>query len=64
MPPDSVQLAFTHTQARCLHPHPMEPSTMNRTALFALLATATAAFGAQANTYTDNARVVGAEPQY
>ena len=39
---------------------------MNRTALFALLATATAtaAFGAQAHTYTDNARVVGAEPQY
>ena len=39
---------------------------MNRTALFALLATATAtaAFGAQAHTYTDNARVLGAEPQY
>jgi len=35
---------------------------MNRTALFALLATA--AFGAQANTWTDNARVLGAEPQY
>ena len=35
---------------------------MNRTALFALLATA--AFGAQANTYNDNARVIGAEPQY
>ena len=37
---------------------------MNRTALFVLLATAGAAFGAQAHTYTDNARVVGVEPQY
>ncbi len=37
---------------------------MNRPALFALLATATAAFGAQAHTYTDNARVVGVEAQY
>ena len=37
---------------------------MNRTALFALLATATAAFGAQAQTFSDNARVLGAEPQY
>ena len=35
---------------------------MNRTALFALLASA--AFGAQAHTYTDNARVLSAEPQY
>jgi uncharacterized protein YcfJ len=41
----------------------MEPS-MNRPALFALLATATAAFGAQAHTYTDNARVLGVEAQY
>jgi hypothetical protein len=32
-------------------------------ALFALLATATAAFGAQAHTYTDNARVLGVEAQ-
>ena len=37
---------------------------MNRPALFALLATAGAAFGAQAHTYTDNARVVGVDPQY
>ena len=37
---------------------------MNRSALFVLLATATAAFGAQAHTYTDNARVLGSEPQY
>ncbi len=37
---------------------------MNRPTLFVLLATATAAFGAQAHTYTDNARVLGAEPQY
>ena len=37
---------------------------MNRTALFVLLASAGAAFGAQAQTYTDNARVVGVEPQY
>ena len=37
---------------------------MNRTALCALLAAATATFGAQANTYTDNARVLSAEPQY
>ena len=36
---------------------------MNRTALFAALL-ATAAFGAQAHTYTDNARVLGVEPQY
>jgi uncharacterized protein YcfJ len=41
----------------------MQPS-MNRSALFVLLATATAAFGAQAHTYTGNARVLGAEPQY
>lgn len=37
---------------------------MNRSALFVLLASATAAFGAQANTYTDNARVIGVEPRY
>ena len=37
---------------------------MNRSALVVLLATATAAFGAQAHTYTDNARVLGVEPQY
>ena len=39
---------------------------MNRSALFVLLATATAtaAVGAQAHTYTDNARVLGVEPQY
>ena len=39
---------------------------MNRTALCALLAAATATFGAQAqaHTYTDNARVLSAEPQY
>ena len=37
---------------------------MNRPALFALLATAAASFGAQAHTYTDNARVLAAEPQY
>ncbi len=37
---------------------------MNRSALFVLLASATAAFGAQAHTYSDNARVVGVEPQY
>lgn len=36
---------------------------MNRSALLALLATATAAFGAQAHTYTDSARVLGVEPQ-
>jgi uncharacterized protein YcfJ len=41
----------------------MEPS-MNRSALFVLLATATAAVGAQAHTYTDNARVLGVEAQY
>ena len=35
---------------------------MNRSALVVLLATA--AFGAQAHTYTDNARVLGVEPQY
>lgn len=37
---------------------------MNRSALYVLLASATAAFGAQANTYADNARVIGVEPQY
>lgn len=37
---------------------------MNRPALFVLLAAASAAVGAQAHTYTDNARVVGVEPQY
>ena len=37
---------------------------MNHSALVVLLATTTAAFGAQARTYTDNARVVGVEPQY
>ena len=37
---------------------------MNRTALFALLATAAFGAQAQAHTYTDNARVLGAEPQY
>ena len=37
---------------------------MNRSALVVLLATATSAFGAQAHTYTDNARVLAAEPQY
>jgi uncharacterized protein YcfJ len=41
----------------------MEPS-MNRSALFVLLATATVAVGAQAHTYTDNARVLGVAPQY
>jgi uncharacterized protein YcfJ len=41
----------------------MEPS-MNRSALFVLLAAASATFGAQAHTYTDNARVVGVEAQY
>ena len=37
---------------------------MNRSAFFVLVATATAAFGAQANAYTDNAWVLGVEPQY
>ena len=37
---------------------------MNRPALFALLAAVSAAFGAQAHTYTDNARVLGVEAQY
>ena len=37
---------------------------MNRSALFVLLATATATVGAQAHTYTDNARVIGVEAQY
>jgi len=37
---------------------------MNRSALFVLIAIATATFGAQAGTYTDNARVVGVEAQY
>ncbi len=37
---------------------------MNRPALFLLLATATTAFGAQAHTYDDNARVLGVEAQY
>lgn len=37
---------------------------MNRPALFVLLAAASAAVGAQAHTYTDNARVLGVEPQY
>lgn len=37
---------------------------MNRSALFVLLAAATAAVGSQASTYTDNARVLGVEPQY
>ena len=37
---------------------------MNRSTLLVLVATATAAFGAQANTYTDNARVLGVEPHY
>jgi uncharacterized protein YcfJ len=41
----------------------MEPS-MNRSTLFVLVASATAAFAAQAHTYTDNARVLGVEPQY
>jgi len=36
---------------------------MNRSALFVLLATASAAFGVQAHTYNDNARVLGVEPQ-
>lgn len=37
---------------------------MKSLALFVLLATAAAAFSAQAHTYTDNARVLAAEPQY
>ena len=37
---------------------------MNRSAILLVLATATAAFGAQAHTFTDNARVFSAEPQY
>ena len=39
---------------------------MNRSTFVVLLATATAtaAFGAQAHTYTDNARVLAAEPKY
>ena len=37
---------------------------MTRSSLCLLLATATAAFGVQAHTYTDNARVLAAEPQY
>ena len=37
---------------------------MNRSAYIILLATASAASGTQAHTYTDNARVLGAEPQY
>lgn len=37
---------------------------MNRLAVFALVATATTAFSAQAHTYTDNARVVDVEAQY
>lgn len=37
---------------------------MNRSPLFVLLAIATAAIGAQAHTYTDNARVLGVEAQY
>ena len=37
---------------------------MNRSTFLVLVATATAAFGAQAHTYTDNARVLGVEPQY
>ncbi|HSC65921.1 MAG TPA: glycine zipper 2TM domain-containing protein [Caldimonas sp.] len=37
---------------------------MNRPALLVLLATAGAAFGAQAHTYTDNARVIDVEAQY
>lgn len=37
---------------------------MNRPTLFVLFATATAAFGAQAHTYSDNARVLGVEAQY
>ena len=37
---------------------------MNRSTLFVLLAIATAAIGAQAHTYTDNARVLGVEAQY
>jgi uncharacterized protein YcfJ len=41
----------------------MEPF-MNRSALLLLLATTTAVAGAQANTYTDNARVMDVEPQY
>lgn len=40
----------------------MEPS-MNRSAVLALLA-ATVATGAQAHSYTDNARVIGDEPNY
>ena len=37
---------------------------MNRSALFVLFAAATAAAGAEAHTYTDNARVIGVEAQY
>ena len=37
---------------------------MNRTAPFVLLTAAFTAFGAQAHTYSDNARVIGTEPQY
>ena len=37
---------------------------MNRSALLVLLAIATAAIGAQAHTFTDNARVLGVEAQY
>ena len=35
---------------------------MNRSTLVVLLATATAAFGAQAHTYTDNARIGSRAP--
>ena len=37
---------------------------MNRSTLFVLVATATAAVAAQAHTYADTARVLAAEPQY
>ena len=37
---------------------------MNRSALFVLLATATATMGAQAHPFIDNARVIGIEPHY
>src|ERR1700704_4184553 len=61
---DRFRSASVHALTRKMrHPHSMEPS-MNRSALLILLATATAAVGAHANTYTDNARIVGVEAQY
>jgi uncharacterized protein YcfJ len=41
----------------------MEPS-MNRSSVLVLLAGAAAVSGAQAHSYTDNARVLGVEAQY